>query len=228
MTARLIYTAAASFEAARHVGILPEGHRSRRLHGHSFTGKIRALLPFGWAPFPGGEVDSLREALSKALVPLDYRQLNDTIDQPTDENLARWLRSALIVPGLDTVGIQSTVHEGADLDGLNHAHIWRRYTLQSAHRLPNVASGHKCGRVHGHGFEVILHADNDLGTRSMGVDYDLLDTHWAPIHAELDHTFLNDIPGLENPTSALGTSEAGTTGTLLGNGFRNQPVWCQL
>ena len=37
----------------------------------------------------------------------------------------------------------------------------------------------------------------------MGVDYDLLDTLWAPIHAELDHTFLNDIPGLENPTSEL-------------------------
>ena len=203
MTARLIYTAAAAFEAARHVGILPEGHRSRRLHGHSFTGKIRALLPSGWAPFPGGEVDALREALSKALVPLDYRQLNDTIDQPTDENLARWLRGTLAVPGLDTVEIQSTVHEGADLDGLNHAHIWRRYTLQSAHRLPNVPPGHKCGRVHGHGFDVILHADTDLGTRPMGVDYDLLDTLWAPIHAELDHTFLNDIPGLENPTSEL-------------------------
>jgi len=107
------------------------------------------------------------------------------------------------VPGLDTVGIQSTMHEGADLDSAEHAHIWRRYTLQSAHQLPNVAPEHKCGRVHGHGFEVILHADVDLGSRALGVDYDALDALWSPIHVELDHAFLNDVPGLENPTSEL-------------------------
>jgi 6-pyruvoyltetrahydropterin/6-carboxytetrahydropterin synthase len=129
--------------------------------------------------------------------------LNDAIEQPTDENLARWLRSRLDVPGLDTVGIQSTVDEGADLDAAQHAHIWRRYVLQSAHRLPNVAAGHKCGRIHGHGFEVIVHADIELGSRPLGVDYDLLDSLWAPIHAQLDHVLLNDVPGLENPTSEL-------------------------
>jgi 6-pyruvoyltetrahydropterin/6-carboxytetrahydropterin synthase len=203
MSETLLVTASAPFEAARSVSVLPEGHRSRRLHGHSFTAKIRAQLPASWAPFPGAEVDALRAALSAALIPLDYRNLNDTLAQPTDENLARWLRTQLAVPGIETVGIQSTLHEGADLDVAQHAHLWRRYSLQSAHRLPNVPIGHKCGRVHGHGFEVILHADLDLGSREFGIDYDLLDELWQPVHAQLDHAFLNDIPGLENPTSEL-------------------------
>jgi len=44
---KLLYTAAAPFEAARYVSYLPQGHRSRRLHGHSFMAKIRAALPPG-------------------------------------------------------------------------------------------------------------------------------------------------------------------------------------
>jgi 6-pyruvoyltetrahydropterin/6-carboxytetrahydropterin synthase len=64
-----------------------------------------------------------------------------------------------------------------------------------------VPTGHKCGRMHGHGFEVILHADMDLGAGELGVDYDHIDACWAPLHAMLDHACLNDLPGLENPTS---------------------------
>lgn len=200
---RLLYVAAAPFEAARHVPKLPEGHRSRRLHGHSFLAKIRATLPPYWASFQGGEVDELRERLERAVAPLDYRSLNEVVGEPTDENLARWLREHIDVTGLDTIGIQSTLHEGADLDDSQNAHIWRRYTLESAHRLPNVPPGHKCGRMHGHGFQVILHVNQDLGLCDMGIDYDTLDALWAPIHTELDRACLNDIHGLENPTSEM-------------------------
>lgn len=203
MSEDLLYTASAGFESARRVALLPDGHRSRRLHGHSFLAEIRARLPAGWASFPGAEVDELAARLEAAVAPLDYNELNRELEHPTDENLARWLRARLDVPGLDGIGIQSTAHEGVDLDGADHAHVWRRYLFQSAHRLPNVPAGHKCGRMHGHGFEVILHADQDLGARPMGVDYDHLDALWAPIHAELDHACLNDIPGLENPTSEM-------------------------
>lgn len=203
MSGDLLYVAAAGFESARRVTVLPDGHRSRRLHGHSFVAKVRARLPTGWAAFPGAEVDQLRERLETALAPLDYNDLNRELEQPTDENLARWLRDRLDVPGLENVGIQSTLHEGADLDAREHAHVWRRYVFHSAHRLPNVPAGHKCGRMHGHGFEVILHADQALGSRALGIDYDRIDRMWAPIHAELDHACLNDIPGLENPTSEV-------------------------
>jgi 6-pyruvoyltetrahydropterin/6-carboxytetrahydropterin synthase len=199
----LLFAAAAPFEAARHVPLLPPQHRGHRLHGHSFMAKLRARLPPDWGAFAGDEVDRLRAQLTAALAPLDYRSLNDRIAQPTDENLARWLRGQLRIPGLETIGIQSTEHQGADLDATEHAHIWRRYLLQSAHQLPNVPPEHKCGRMHGHGFEIILHADQDLGSQPLGIDYDRLDALWAPVHAELDHACLNDVPGLANPTSEM-------------------------
>src|ERR1700751_3120633 len=147
MSEQLLCAAAATFEAARQVTLLPEGHRSRRLHGHSFLANVRVALPDGWAPFPGGEVDELRTRLEAVLAPLDYHHLNDKLDQPTDENLARWVRRRLDLENIDNVGLQSTMHEGADLDRLDRAHIWRRYVFQSAHRLPNVPPGHKCGRM---------------------------------------------------------------------------------
>jgi 6-pyruvoyl-tetrahydropterin synthase len=103
--------------------------------------------------------------LEATVAPLDYDDLNRHLDEPTDENLARWVRARIAAPGVESVGIRSTAHSGVDLDARDHAHVWRRYVFQSAHRLPNVPEGHKCGRMHGHGFEVILHADQDLGAR---------------------------------------------------------------
>ena len=203
MPEQLLFAAAAPFEAARNVTLLPQGHRSRRLHGHSFLAKVRVALPTHWASFPGGEVDALRERLKQCIAPLDYQLLNDQLEQPTDENLARWVRSHLDVPGIEQIGIQSTLHEGVDLDRSAQAHIWRRYIFESAHRLPNVVPGHKCGRMRGHGFEVVLHANVNLGAREISIEYEQLDEHWVPIHAELEHACLIDIPGLENPTSEL-------------------------
>lgn len=203
MTECVWFSAATGFEAARQVTLLPEGHRSRRLHGHSFVAKVRAQIPDGWAQFPGAEASSLKGQLARCLAPLDYRYLNQEVEQPTDENLARWVRARLEVPGIRSVGIQSTNDEGVDMDEADHVHIWRRYRFESAHQLPNVPPGHKCGRMHGHGFEVILHADQDLGMGEIGVDFDHLDKLWLPVHLELHHACLNDIPGLQNPTSEL-------------------------
>ncbi len=201
-----LHSAGTGFEAACHIPALPEGHRSRRLHGHSFFAQLRAALPSGWAPFPGGEVAALRSAMETACAPLDHALLNDILPNPTDENLARWVTARLReqgVPGLLQLGIQSTSHSGVDLDGQGHAHIWRRYRFQSAHWLPNVPPGHKCGRLHGHGFEVIVHANQDIGTADLGLDYDQLDALWAPLHFELNYRCLNELPGLENPTSEM-------------------------
>jgi len=203
MSETLLFAAASGFESARQVTLLPEGHRSRRLHGHSFLSKIRVSLQDGWGGFPGGEVEALRMLLEQTVAPLDYQHLNSVVAQPTDENLARWVREQLALTGIDQIGIQSTQDEGVDIDRNEHAHIWRRYRFESAHRLPNVPPGHKCGRMHGHGFEVILHADVDVGNRDIGIDYDHLDACWAPIYAQLHHACLNDIEGLENPTSEM-------------------------
>ncbi len=201
MSERLYVVAAAPFEAARQVEVLPAGHRARRLHGHGFLARIRAELPPGWAPFPGAETEALTERLREIVAPLDYALLNNYIPVPTDENVARWIRAQLAVPGLERVGVQSTRDQGADLDGREHVHVWRRFRFEAAHRLPNVPAGHPCGRMHGHGFEVILHADQNLQGRDLGVDFDQLSELWMPLHNELHHACLNDLPGLDNPTS---------------------------
>ena len=203
MVEHLIFAAATGFEAARHVDILPVGHRSRQLHGHSFLAKVRVSMPEGSARFPGVEVGHLRRLLSDCVAPLDYQLLNNHVGVPTDENLARWIKSRLDVSGMENIGVQSTLDEGIDLDGKHQAHVWRRYAFQSAHRLPNVAAGHKCGRMHGHGFEVIIHANQAILDREISIDYDHIDQLWAPIFAELNYACLNDIRGLENPTSEL-------------------------
>jgi 6-pyruvoyltetrahydropterin/6-carboxytetrahydropterin synthase len=101
------------------------------------------------------------------------------------------------------MGVQSTRHEGVDLDQNDNAHVWRRYHFESAHQLPNVPQGHKCGRMHGHGFEVIIHASQGVTGRDISIDYDLLDTLWSPIFNQLNYKCLNDLPGLENPTSEM-------------------------
>ncbi|MDM4768500.1 6-carboxytetrahydropterin synthase [Pelomonas sp. SE-A7] len=207
MNTATLHSASAGFESACKIPALPAGHRSQGLHGHSYFATVRAQLPAGWAPFPGGEVEELRRRLEACIAPLDHGLLNDTIEQPTDENIARWIRNRLQkefgVPDIQQVGVQSTQHSGVDLDAAGQAHVWRRYRFQAAHQLPNVPAGHKCGRMHGHGFEVILHANQDLGERDLSIDYDHLDEIWAPLHIELNYQCLNGIEGLSNPTSEV-------------------------
>lgn len=203
MSDELIYTASASFEAARKVLALPEGHRARRLHGHSFVAKVRAREVHAAVPFPGGEVGALKTELERVVAPLDYRLLNELLEEPTDENLARLVWAGIGGADLESVGIRSTHHQGVDLNRREEGHIWRRYRFDSAHRLPHVRAGHKCARMHGHGFEVILHARQGLRGHDLGVDYERLDALWAPLHQQLDQRCLNDIAGLENPTSEM-------------------------
>jgi 6-pyruvoyltetrahydropterin/6-carboxytetrahydropterin synthase len=203
MSVQTRFAASSGFEAARQVDILPPGHRARGLHGHSFLAHVRCELPEGWAPFQGGEVERLRTKLEAGVAELDYRLLNEQVGQPTDENLARWLQARLQLPGLEQIGIQSTPHQGVDLDAHGQAHVWRRYVFQSAHQLPHVPAGHKCGRMHGHGFEVIVHANKNLGGADLSIDYDHLDALWAPLNEQVNYRCLNDLPGIDNPTSEM-------------------------
>ncbi|MBF0193018.1 MAG: 6-carboxytetrahydropterin synthase [Magnetococcales bacterium] len=203
MADSLLYTGAAPFEAALKVPFLPDSHPSHHLHGHSYYARIRARLPNGWSPFPGDETQGITKALTQTVAPLDYSFLNDHIKNPTDENLARWLWQRLEIPGLESVGIQSTRDTGADLAVGDMAHIWRKFRFEAAHQLPNVPKGHQCGRMHGHGFEVILHAKQIIEQKNMGVDFDSLAQLWQPLQNRLHNHCLNDIPGLENPTSEV-------------------------
>ena len=80
--------------------------------------------------------------------------------------------------------------------------IFKEFRFEAAHRLPNVPEGHKCARLHGHSFRVEVHVSGEIDTTSGWVcDFSDLKTALAPLAQQLDHTFLNEVPGLENPTS---------------------------
>ncbi len=78
------------------------------------------------------------------------------------------------------------------------------FRFEAAHLLPKVPEGHKCRRLHGHSFKVQLAIVGDTDPETgwfldFGVLYDL----WQPLYDLLDHRYLNEIPGLENPTSEV-------------------------
>lgn len=200
MKQQLLYVASANFESARYLEQYPDDHKYRRHHGHGFIARVRTDQQHSGS-LKKIDIEKLEQALKQCISPLDYDLLNNHMENPTDEHLAHWIRQHMRLTDSDLVGIQSTRHQGTDLDHHGNAHLWRRYRFEAAHQLPNVPAGHQCGRMHGHGFEIILHADRKEHERNDALDYETLDQHWAAIQQQLDHACLNDIPGLENPTS---------------------------
>lgn len=82
--------------------------------------------------------------------------------------------------------------------------IWKDFSFDSAHRLPRVPEGHKCGRLHGHTFHVRVTLRGVPGEDTGWVmDFADLKASWKPLDAILDHRYLNDVEGLENPTSEV-------------------------
>jgi 6-pyruvoyltetrahydropterin/6-carboxytetrahydropterin synthase len=82
--------------------------------------------------------------------------------------------------------------------------IYKTFTFEAAHRLPNVPPGHKCARLHGHSFQVTVHVQGPLLAHAGWVmDFADLKAVVKPLIEELDHAYLNEIPGLENPTSEV-------------------------
>ena len=79
--------------------------------------------------------------------------------------------------------------------------IYKSFRFESAHRLPNVAAGHKCGRLHGHSYRVDVHVTGPLDPESQWVvDFADIAAAFEPLLDALDHRYLNEIEGLENPT----------------------------
>ncbi len=80
--------------------------------------------------------------------------------------------------------------------------VFREFRFESAHWLPNVPEGHKCRRLHGHSFRVDVHVQGPVDPeRGWIVDFADIDAAFAPIHEAIDHHCLNEVAGLENPTS---------------------------
>jgi 6-pyruvoyltetrahydropterin/6-carboxytetrahydropterin synthase len=82
--------------------------------------------------------------------------------------------------------------------------IFKEFTFEAAHRLPYVAPGHKCGRLHGHSYRIAVHVEAPVATEAGWVqDFAELSCAMEPLLARLDHYYLNEVDGLDNPTSEV-------------------------
>ncbi len=82
--------------------------------------------------------------------------------------------------------------------------IFKEFTFEAAHDLPNTPEGHKCRRLHGHSFRVRVSVEGPVDPVTGWVmDFADIKAAFEPVHKRLDHYYLNDIPGLENPTSEV-------------------------
>nr|CBX79592.1 K01737 6-pyruvoyl tetrahydrobiopterin synthase [Erwinia amylovora ATCC BAA-2158] len=82
--------------------------------------------------------------------------------------------------------------------------LFKEFQFEAAHHLPHVPAGHKCGRLHGHSFMVRLEITGEVDAHTGWVmDFSEIKSAFKPVYDRLDHYYLNDIPGLENPTSEV-------------------------
>ncbi len=80
--------------------------------------------------------------------------------------------------------------------------IFKVFTIEAAHRLPKLPENHKCSRLHGHSIVIEIHCSGELiQPEGWVIDFSDIKTVFKPIYDQLDHHYLNEIEGLENPTS---------------------------
>lgn len=82
--------------------------------------------------------------------------------------------------------------------------ITKTFTIDAAHRLPRVPAEHPCGRMHGHTYRITVALTGAVDPQ-MGwiADFAQIKAAFAPLKDRLDHVYLNEVPGLENPTAEL-------------------------
>ncbi len=82
--------------------------------------------------------------------------------------------------------------------------LTRTFQIEAAHRLPLLPQGHKCERMHGHSFQIEVRVEGECDPK-LGwlMDYADIKAAFQPLFDQLDHHCLNEIPGLDNPTSEM-------------------------
>lgn len=80
--------------------------------------------------------------------------------------------------------------------------IFKEFSFEAAHRLPNAPPDHKCARLHGHSFQASIYMEGPVdGEAGWVADFADIKRAFKPFWEQLDHNYLNDIEGLSNPTS---------------------------
>lgn len=82
--------------------------------------------------------------------------------------------------------------------------LTHEFRFEAAHRLPKVPPGHKCQRLHGHSFKIEVSVRGPVNPETgWFIDFSVLQDEWKKVYDVIDHNYLNDVPGLENPTSEI-------------------------
>jgi 6-pyruvoyltetrahydropterin/6-carboxytetrahydropterin synthase len=80
--------------------------------------------------------------------------------------------------------------------------IYKEFQVEAAHLLPNLPEDHKCRRLHGHSYNIEIQVSGSVDA-NLGwiMDFAEIGDAFQPVFDKIDHNYLNDIKGLENPTS---------------------------
>lgn len=79
--------------------------------------------------------------------------------------------------------------------------LTKDFRFESAQTLPKVPAEHKCGKMHGHSFKLEISVEGEVDPETgWFYDHAKISEAMKPLIEQLDHAYLNDIPGLENPT----------------------------
>jgi 6-pyruvoyltetrahydropterin/6-carboxytetrahydropterin synthase len=174
--------------------------KTSRVHGHNYRATV--VLEDWIDPSQGwfldfGDLDAL---VAPVVDRLDHHYLNDAMGTANArvEDVAAWLTERL------SKSLRNLVRVHVAIEGESHFALLRlaadlavghperlAFGFAAAHRLPRVRPGHRCGGPHGHSFIMQVAAP----------DLDGLAPRLRAIHDTLDHVMLNDVPGLDNPTS---------------------------
>lgn len=80
--------------------------------------------------------------------------------------------------------------------------IYKKYFFETAHYMPKFKKNHKYRNIHGHSYELIVYLEGPLDKKNQWlIDYEKIDKFVNPLLKKIDHAMLNDIKGLENPTT---------------------------
>lgn len=86
-------------------------------------------------------------------------------------------------------------------EGEVRARLVKEFRFEAAHTLPSLPEGHKCRQMHGHSFKIEIAVEGEVNEEIGWIyDHKVISQAMDPLLEQLDHSYLNDTPGLESPT----------------------------
>tara|TARA_Y100001970_G_scaffold263451_1_gene348907 strand:- start:1764 stop:2804 length:1041 start_codon:yes stop_codon:yes gene_type:complete len=194
MEDKIYLSSMSRFHAARKLQHIEDTRFRNLLHGHNFKATIKTEFSKN-----NLSLELLNQKLNTQVTKFNYAYLNDFMSEPSDLHLAdRIFKECEDISPINLT-VSSTDYTGALINSHSVRTLWKSFTFQASHQLPNVADDHKCKNMHGHTFRVVLYLEplSDQ-KKSVGIERVCND-----LKDELDKKCLNKIKGLENPTSEI-------------------------